>query len=266
MPLRRGRDFTSADRAHAGHVTIINETLARALFGDDNPLGRRITTGDGNVNGDWHEIIGIAGDVRHHALDAPPAPRVYDLFGEHWGRTFFIVARSEEQDAGPLILPVRRTVADLDPEAPVFEMATMEALVSRSAGPYRLAAVLAGGLAFASLLLALIGVYGVTAASVAERRREIGVRAALGAAPRDLRRLVLGEGAIMAAAGGMAGLAGSGVAARLLGSTLFGVQRSDVGLVVVAVAMLVLLVAVAAVYPAARRASLADPLEALRGE
>lgn len=266
MPIRRGRDLTGADRRHAGHVTVINESLARALFGDDDPVGRRITTGDASAGGDWHEIVGVVGDVRHDALDAPAAPRMYDLFGEHWGRTFYVVVRSRAADAAPLIPSVRRAVAELDSEAPVFETATVDTLVKRSAAPYRLAAMLAGGLALTSVLLALIGVYTVAAGSVAERRREIRVRAALGAAPRDLLRMVLREGVLVSAAAGTAGLAASYVIVQLLGSPLFGVHTSDLALVIPSVALLVLLVALAAVYPAARRASRADPLVAMRVE
>ena len=260
----RGRDFTVSDRPAAGHVTLISESLARALFGSQDPIGRRITTGDGNVNGDWHEIIGVVADVRHHALDREPAPRVYDLFGQHWGRTVFVTTRTQGLDAPSTIPTIRRVVAKLDPEAPVFETAVLQALVDRSAAPYRLAALLCGGIACGAVVLALIGVYAVSAASVAERSRELGVRAALGASSRDLLRLVFVESGWTMAAGGVAGVTGALLVVRVLTSRLFGVSSSDIATVIPAIAVLILVTATLAVFPPARRASRADPLVAIR--
>jgi len=266
MPIVRGRDFTPADRAHAGHVTIVNESLAKALFGAEDPIGRRITDGEGTATSDWHEVIGIVGDVRHHALDEPPGPRVYDLFGQHWGRTSYIVVRTRIGDPAPLLPAVRRVIAELDREAPIFETQTMTSLVERSAAPYRLAATVAGALALASIVLALLGVYAITAASVSERIREIGIRAALGAAPGDLLRMILREGAATAATAAPIGAVGAFAAARLLQSELFGVRSEDIGVLIPVVGGAVLIVAVAAVWPVARRAAHADPLIAMRTE
>jgi len=263
MPLLRGRDFTTADRDHAGHVTILNDTLARELFGDADPIGRRISTGEPD---DWHVVIGVVGSVRHIALDVNPEPRMYDLFGEHWGRTLFVVAQSATPEDAALIPDIRRAIRVLDREAPVFESAPMTALVARSAAAYRLAASLAGGMALASILLALIGVYAVMAASVSGRTREIGVRAALGASPGTLQRLILGEGAIVAGVGCAIGLAGAGAVARLLQAQLFGVRLGDIALILPAVSTAILLAALAAALPAARRAARVDPLIAMRAE
>jgi putative ABC transport system permease protein len=204
--------------------------------------------------------------VRHQSLDVAPAPRVYDLLGQHWGRTLYVVARTRMDDAAPLISAMRQTVASRDPEAPVFEAVTLEALVNRSAGPRRLASVLAGGLAGAGVLLALLGVYSVAAASVAERAREIGVRAALGAAPADLFRLVARESAATAVWGGTAGLIGSLVVVRLLRAQLFGVRDADALWLIPAVALGVLAAAVLAAVPPGRRAARIDPVVAMRAE
>jgi putative ABC transport system permease protein len=266
LRIVRGRDFADSDLHAPGHVTMVSESLARALFGDQDPIGRRITTGDGNINGDWHEIIGVVADVRHNAVDAEPAPRLYDLFGEHWGRTVFVMARMQGLDAPAGIPMIRRAVAKLDPEAPVFEAATLEALVHRSVAPYRVAALLCGAIACGAVVLALIAVHAVSAASVAERSRELGVRAALGASRRELLRLVFAESAWTMAAGGVAGVAGAFVAVRVLTSRLYGVSSADVAAVVPVVAALVLLTAICAVLPPARRASRVDPLVALRNE
>jgi predicted permease len=266
MVIRHGRDFLPEDRSRGGHVTIVNESLARALFGDANPLGRRVAYGDGDAERDWHEIIGVVADVRHAAMDSPPAPRAYDLLGEHWGRTMYVVARASRADADPLLPVASRVVADLDRDAPVFEIATMDALVRRSTAPYRLAASLAGGVAAGAVALALIGVFAVAGASVQERRRELGVRAALGAAPADLMKLVLSDGLFIASAGGVAGVLCATAAARLLSAQLFGVNGTDVALLIPVVAGAMLLVAAAAVVPAAWRAAHANPLIAMEIE
>jgi predicted permease len=266
MPLRRGRDFTAADRRHDGHVTVINEALARAIFPGQDPIGRRIAIGGGDSEGDWHEVVGVVGDVRHGALTETPAPRVYDLFGEHWGRTLYVVLRSGGIEAASLAPGVRRAIARLDADAPVFEAATMDALASRSMAPQRLSAALAAGLALAAVLIALLGIYATVAASVADRTREIGIRAALGAAPRDLLRLVLREGAATSAAGALAGFAGSLLAVPLLGSQLFDVRAGDVALLVPVVSLVLLAIAMLAALPGARRAAGADPLIAIRAE
>jgi putative ABC transport system permease protein len=266
MSIVRGRDFSASDRMVPGHVTVVSESLARILFGSEDPIGRRITSGDGNVTADWHQIIGVVADVRHHALDREAKPRLYDLFGEHWGRTVFVTSRTNGLDATTALPLIRRAVAKLDPEAPVFEAATLLSLVDRSVAPYRLSALLCGGIACGAVLLALIGVYAVSAASVAERSRELGVRAALGASRRDLLRLVFAESSWTMAAGGAAGVAGALLAVRVLTSRLFGVSSADIATVVPAIAALVLVTAALAVLPPARRASRVDPLIALRTE
>jgi predicted permease len=266
MTIRSGRDFTADDRAHDGHVTIVNETLARTLFPGRSAVGRRLAVGGGDARNDWHEIVGVVADVRHGALGETPLPRVYDLFGEHWGRTLYVVTKSRTADATTAIGAIRRAVAALDPEVPVFEGATMAELVRRSAAPHRLAAMLSVGLALTAVALALAGVYAIVAISVAERTREIGIRAALGAAPGDLLRLVLREGAWTAILGGVIGSLGALGASRLIQSQLFNVSSPDVAIVIWLVALALVVAAVAATIPPARRAARADPLMAIRPE
>jgi hypothetical protein len=266
MRLRGGRDFSDTDLARKSHVTIINEALARALFGAESPVGRRIGVGGDERRGDWHEIIGVVADVRHTALDTAPTPRAYDLFGQHWGRTMFVTVRSRTDNASALLGLLRRTVAELDPDAPVFEAQTLEALVDRSASGHRLASTLAVSLAAASLLFALIGTYAVASASVAERTRELGVRAALGAGPRDLFRVISSELTPTAIAGGAVGIVASAGAVRLMQTQLFGVSAAESLWIVPAVAAAVLLTIIAAVIPPARRATQIDPVVAMRAE
>lgn len=266
MHLRADRDFSSADRQRPTHVAIINEDLARLLFPGEDPIGRRIGVGGGDSQNDWHEVIGVVADVRHQSLDLAPTPRVYDLFGQHWDRTLFVVARTSPGEEAALLDALRRTVRAADADAPVFEGATLTDLVNRSVAPRQLASTFAVGLASAAVLLALIGVYAVSAATVAERAKEIGVRAALGASPRDLFRLIAREGAWTAIAGGITGLFGSTIVVRLLQAHLFGVRPTDALWLVPAVSLAVLCAATLAAVPSARRAASSDPLAVIRAD
>jgi len=265
IPILQGRDFSDADVDRSPHVTVISHSAARALFGDGNPIGRRVAVGGGETDGDWHEVIGVVGDVRRFALSDDPAPGVYDLLGQHWGRTMYLIVRARPGlDAGSLEPLVRRAIAGVNSDAPVFEVATMEALVDRSAAPRRLAAALGAGLAVTALVLAWLGTFAVVACSVAERIRELGVRIALGATRAQVLRLILGEALVTAAAGCAGGMIASGIAARLLAGQLFGVRPADTALLVPALAAAVSLASVLAAWWPARRATLADPLAALR--
>jgi putative ABC transport system permease protein len=259
-----GRDFVREDLQRPRHVVIVNEQVARALFPGEDPIGRRIGVGGGGSRGDWHEIVGVVRDVRHQALDVDPAPRVYDLFGQHFERTLYVAARSGTGDPPTLVSTIRRVVHEIDPEAPVFELATMESLVERSAAPRRLARSIAVSLAAVSLLLALIGIYAVASAGIAERTREIGVRAALGAGPRELFLVTAREGARTAIIGGALGAAGGLAVVRLLQAQLFGVRADDVWWILPLVAGSVVLAMALATVPSALRGASVDPLTALR--
>ena len=261
-----GRDFVAADLQRPTHVVIINEQLARTLYPGEDPIGKRIAIGGDERTNHWHEVVGVVADVRHQALDVEPSPRVYDLFGQHFERTVYVVARSETADAASLVATIRRIAYEADPEAPVFELATMTSLVARSAAPRRLAAFVAVALAAVAVLLALIGVYGVAAAAVAERTREIGVRAALGASPRELFALVARDGAWTGAVGGTIGLTGALIVTRMLQAQLFGVQAADALWLLPLVIVALLVVTLLATVPSALRAAAVDPLTAMRTE
>jgi hypothetical protein len=265
MPIERGRDFAETDLARAGHVTVLNRSAARALFGAADPIGRRVSIGGGEASGDWHEVIGVVGDVRHVALADDPTPHVYDLLGQHWGRTMYLVVRARPGlDAGSLESPVRHAIAAINPDAPIFEVATVETLVGRSAASRRLAAALGGGLALMALVLALLGTFAVVACSVTERLRELGVRIALGATSKQVVGMILREALVTAAAGCLAGLAGSLVVVRVLAGQLFGVRVQDAIFIVPLLALTLAAASVIAAWWPARRASRADPIAALR--
>ena len=264
MQLLRGRDFSSDDLARTAHMTIINESLAQRIFPGADPLGKRVTFGGGGTQPDWHEIIGVVSDTRHLSLDDQPQPRAYDLFGQHGGRAMFVVARVAG-DPASLAGAVRAEVRQLDAEAPVYEMTTLEELVARSAATRRFSMSLIGALALIALALAAVGVYGVINYSVSQRTREIGIRMALGARGRDVIKLVIGQGLRLTLIGVACGLTAALALTRLMRSLLFGVSATD-PVTFVGVAALLTFVALLACWIPARRAAKVAPLMALRHE
>ena len=146
MPMRMGRDFTAEDLTRAAHHVVVNEALAHLLFGSRNPLGRRVSLGGGGDSSDWHEIVGVVGDVRHANLTDTPSPRAYDLSGEHWARTMFVVVRGDA-DPAALAPVLRRAVAALDPGAPVFDVRPLDDLLGAASAQRRVAAVFTAGVA-----------------------------------------------------------------------------------------------------------------------
>jgi len=262
--LRAGRDFTADDLRRPTHHVIVNETLARMLFGDADPLGRRILLGSQDPQSDWHEVVGVVGDVRHDSLTATPGPRAYDLFGEHWSRTLFLVARGPRDVAASLSL-MRTAVERLDPDAPVFDVRTLESLIEQDATSRRAAAAIVGGIAALTLLLAAAGVYGLLAEAVASRARELGIRRALGCAQQDIMSLVLRESAVLAASGAVAGVALSLALAGVIKSHLYGIAATDSRVLAVVVATLLITAVLASLGPA-RRAARVDPAVVLRSE
>jgi predicted permease len=261
VPLLEGRDFTPDEMTRDAHVTIISASLAARLFPGESAIGRRIATFGSTT--DWHDVIGVAGDVRHTALTAAPQPRVYDLLGQHWGRTMFVVARTGDLDAD-LTEPLRLAAREIDADAPAFEAATMATLQARSSGAARLASRVAVLLAIASVLIALVGVYGVVAANAAERTREFGVRLSLGARPIDLHRRVVREHAGMLGTGALLGIGGCAVVVPLLDASLYQVQAGDAATAALALAVALGCVSLVTALAASRRTAVVDPVRALR--
>jgi putative ABC transport system permease protein len=260
-----GRDFIASDLDRPTHQTVISGSLARRLFGAaSNAIGRRLSFGPDDPVTDWHEVIGVVGDVRQGSLTEPAGPRVYDLFGQHWGRTVYVIARG---DADPQSMPasLRAVVHRIDPQAPVFELQSLDAIVAGTLTPRRLATALAVAMAVISGLLAAIALYALLAAAVASRTRELGIRRALGSTAWQVAQLVITEAATVAGVGAIAGVAAAIGAERLIRSQLFGVQPSDAR-IVGAVAAALCIVAAAAAYAPARRAMRVDPVIALRDE
>lgn len=265
IPLVRGRLFDDRDGADAPHVALISESLARVKWPGQDPLGRSIEFG--NMDGDLRlmTIVGVVGDVREDNLETPPRPTIYVNYRQRPQRTgqFSLVMRTAG-DPAAVIAPARKIIHELDPDVPP-NTNTFTAIFAASTNARRFNLVLLGIFAGTALLLAIAGIYGVLAYSVARRTREMGVRMALGAGAGNVLRLVLGQAMITATVGVVLGLAGSFALMRFLRSMLFEVGTAD-PLTFAAVAVLLFAVALLASYLPARRATKVDPIVALRYE
>jgi len=265
VPILAGRDIAWTDDATAPKVALVNETMARKLFPGRNALGARFGLGGGpDVKPDI-EIVGIVRNIKNAQVTEPDVPFAYlpYLQYEKLGELTFYLRT--DRDPGLLAPPLRAAVKGLDPELPVDNVKTMTAQLSESLLTDRLMLFLSAAFGALAALLAAIGIYGVLSFAVEQRRREIGVRIALGADPGSVRRLVLGEVARFLLVGGLIGLPAAYVLARVVESILFGVKAAD-AVVFAGGALLMIAVALAAAYPPARRAARLDPLEALRSE
>jgi predicted permease len=265
IPLRRGRLFDDRDTMDAPHVALISESLAREKWPNMNPLGRTIEFG--NMDGDLRflTVVGVVGDVREDSLETRPRPTIYVNYRQRpqamW--RFTLVLRTEAEPAA-VFSAARQIVRDLDPNVPP-SFSTFTEIFSASLKTRRFNLTLLGVFAATALLLAMAGIYGVMAYSVARRTHEIGVRMALGAGAPAVLRLVLSQGMVTTVVGITMGLAGSFVLTRAMQSLLFGLSATD-PVTLAAVALLLGFVALLACYVPARRASKVDPIVALRYE
>ena len=262
--LVRGRVFDAADmRDSAAGVAIVSASLAKRIWGSgEDPVGKRIHIPNARMQ--WSTVVGVAGDVRHAALDAEDTRAIY-VPEEDWGwasSDAVLVARVRG-DLGATLEHIRAAVASLDPTQPITNIRSMDAVVSSSTTQRQLALTLFAAFAILAVLLSAAGIYGVLAGSVAERTREIGVRSALGATPRDLLRMVLRRGLRLAGMGVVLGLAGAFAVTRYLHALLFGIAPTDAAVFASAAALLLGVALVACLVPA-RRAVRVDPMVALR--
>jgi putative ABC transport system permease protein len=264
IPLLYGRDFTDADTKDKPGVTIVDERLARAYWPNENPVGKRIRFGPPENNEPWHTIVGVAGTVRHERMQEDTNESVYLPHLQIPVNGLSLVTRTTS-NPHDLIGAIRREAAQLDPDLPVSEVATMEEVVDESIWQPRLYAMLFAVFAGVALLLALIGIYGVMAFLVQTRTHEIGVRMALGATARDIFKLVVGRGMKLTAFGVLLGIAGAAALTRLMHSLLFNTSSTD-PVTFILISLLLSLAAFLACYIPARRAAKVDPLVALRYE
>jgi putative ABC transport system permease protein len=262
IPLVKGRAFTTQDTEKNPKVLIVNETMARQLWPGESPLGRRITI--------WRdekfprEIVGVVGDTKP-SLDADPAQQMYVPYAQDSGWTGMSLVIRTNGDPTNIAAALRNEMRSLDKGIPVFNVRTMNDVLGTSVAPRRTPMLLLSAFAGVALLLAMIGIYGVTAYYVTQRTQEIGIRMALGAQMSDVLKLVLRSGMVLALIGIGAGLVGAFALTRLLTTLLFGVNPTD-GVTFAAVSLCLLVTALVACYLPARRATKVDPLVALRYE
>jgi len=262
--LRSGRDFGAQDTADAQRVAIIDESLARRFWpgypAGENPIGQRLRIG--GVDPKAAEIIGIAADV-HQSLETRAWPEtVYEAFAQNPQKATMLAVRTTG-DPLAFTRSVREQVQALDRDQTVSRVRTMEDLVEEQVGERRVLTWLLGSFAGVALMLALIGIYGVIAYSVAQRTQEVGIRRALGAQPADILRVIIRQGLLLTLAGIAIGLIGASALTRVMKAVLFHVSATDPA-TFAGVALLFLLVALAASYIPARRATRIDPMAALR--
>jgi predicted permease len=268
IPLKKGREFTSTDRDSAARVVILNETLARRLFGDTDPINQRVAwTGDVlrfiPVSGDWRTVVGIVGDTKDGGLDETPRPVVFQPFAQEMAFSGGLVIRAE-RDALGLVPATTRVVRSVAPSDPIENVLTVSQIRDQSVAPRRLNAALVSSFGGLAVLIAAVGIAGVLAFSVSARTNEIGIRMSLGADSARVQRMVLMEGGVLLGIGLVLGVIGSLLATRLIQGLLFGVTPNDpVTLLGVAIGMAA--IGVGACWLPARRAAKVDPAVAMRG-
>jgi predicted permease len=269
IPIVAGRGFERTDNASQGKVAIVNETLAKRIWKGQNPIGQRLRppgwsfgAGD-NV---WHTVIGVAKDVRQRGVERPAGTELYVSLDQHGVAppSMNVVMRTTLPPAA-LSGTIQRVVREVDAAVPVVRLRNMDSVFAESIRRPRLLAQLLGAFAGLALLLAAIGTYGVLSYMVTERRREIGIRVALGAARSDVLTQILKQGLQVTALGITLGLAGALAVNRLIASLLFGVQPTDTVTIAFVIATITAVAVVASWLPA-WRASRLDPNVVLRDE
>jgi putative ABC transport system permease protein len=273
IALRRGRYFTGQDHENAPGVALINETMARRFWPDEDPLGKRIKLGGPQRPYPWMEIVGIVGGVKHDGLDAPVGPEMYMPYAQTpfsqmpAGLRFppmFLAARSG-LDHASLAAAMRAEIKALDKDLPVINIRTLDQLLADSISQHRFYLTLLAFFAAVALILAAVGLYGVVSYTVRQRTHEIGVRMAFGARAVDVLRLIIRYAMKLTLIGALIGLAGALALTRLMKTLLFEVSATD-PLTFAGVSALLAAVALLACYVPARRATKVDPLVALRVE
>jgi len=267
VPLIKGRHLSEQDLNAAASVVMINQAFARAFFAGQEPLGKRLKTGEtADSPFPWMTVIGVVGDIKHASLEAEARPEIYRPFLRQIDterKMTFAVRTAQDPEA--LISAIRRQIQSLDSNQPIANVSAMERLFDRSVARRRFSLLLFGVFAITALILAAAGVYGVISYTVAQNTREIGVRVALGAQASDMLKLVIGQGMALTLIGVGIGLIVSFALTRLMASLLFGVSETD-PLTFALAPLLLAGVALLACWIPARRATKVDPMIALRHE
>jgi putative ABC transport system permease protein len=261
IPLERGRVISDIDKRGGPHTAVVSRSLANRFWPSEDPIGKRLKV-DVGVEVPWMTIVGIVGDVRFQGLDAGPTLAVYHAFAQQTWRSMAFAVRTE----GPpqaLIPAIRREVAAIDRELPVFNITPVETMLEASIAKPRFHALLVLSFAIVALALAVIGAYGVMSYAVGQRTQEIGIRMAMGASPRDVLSMIMREGLAIVAIGCAAGLAAALASGRLIAGFLFETAPTDFG-ALTAITVVLAAATLLASYLPARRATRVDPMTALR--
>ena len=261
IPLERGRFVSDSDIRGARMVAVISHSIAARFWPGQDPIGKRLKVESG-IDNPWMTIVGIVGDVRFKSLDAPPTLAVYHSQEQQSWRPMAFAVRTEGPPAA-LIPAIRRQLAAIDSEQPVYNMVPLETMIGDSIAKPRFHAALILCFAGLALALAVVGAYGVMAYSVGQRTQEIGIRMALGARPADVLRMILRQGMTIAMIGCVAGLAGAIACGRVIAGFLFQTAPAD-PVVLGGICILLLSATMLASYIPARRATQIDPMAALR--
>jgi predicted permease len=263
IPIVRGRGISERDRPGQPKVVVINETAARTYWGAEDPIGKRVAIGQGGFN-DGAEVVGIARDVRYGGVDVAALPAVYvpQLQSIRSGGVIFVRSHTH---ASTLVAAVRAELAGIDPDLPLVNVMMMDERFEEATWRTRISAWLLGAFSVFALALAALGLYGVIAQGVEQRRREIGVRIAVGAGRAEIMRLIIGRVIVIALTGIALGIVCAVPAMRILTALLYQVRATDPG-IFSALSLVLLCVALVAGYVPARRATRVDPLITLRAE
>jgi putative ABC transport system permease protein len=264
IPLLKGRVFTEQDNKTAPQVAVINETMAKTYFPDEDPIGKGINVTNGPER--FREIVGIVGDVKQYGLAQPSPLQTYEPYLQNPFNGVTVVVRTERNPAA-LSGAIRGEVLAIDKEQPVSRVRTLDQIISSSVQQQQFLMLLLGAFAAVGLILAAVGLYGVMSYAVTQRTHEIGIRMALGASGRNVLRLIVGHGMKLALIGVAIGLAGSFAVTRLMSqlNLLFSISAVD-PVTFAAISALLTGVALGACLVPARRAIKVDPMVALRHE
>jgi putative ABC transport system permease protein len=262
-PLLQGRFFSLADRPGAPRVAIVNETLARRSWPNQDPVGRRFKLGPPDSAAPWFTVVGVVADMRRQGLEREAVPQMFESLAQNPPRSVELSIRTGSDDPMAMAGALRAAVRSVERNAPIYAVAPLEQQLGNSLAQRRFETSLLIGFSMMALLLAAVGIYGLIQYSIATRTHEIGLRMAVGARGSDIFRLVVGEGLMLCVAGLALGLVGAWLLGRLGSSLLFGVTAGDPW-TFVTVALLLTGVAMAACYWPARRAAALDPVVALR--